>query len=108
VALKSRDLPATERFYTEVLGFRIAFPYPGMLFLETPGGDDTINFVATRRPFDPGAGGLDHFGIHVPPARWRRALAALRRARVRVRGRRGRDAVYVRDPNGYTVELYRD
>jgi len=24
------------------------------------------------------------------------------------RGRRGRWAVYIRDPNGYTVELYRD
>jgi catechol 2,3-dioxygenase-like lactoylglutathione lyase family enzyme len=52
--------------------------------------------------------GLEIAFHHVRPARWRRALAALRRARVRIRGRRGADAVYIRDPNGYTVELYRD
>ena len=35
-------------------------------------------------------------------------MARLGRAEVRIEGRRGRDAVYVKDPNGYTVELYRD
>jgi catechol 2,3-dioxygenase-like lactoylglutathione lyase family enzyme len=107
VALKSRDLAATERFYTTVLGLRIAFPSRGMLFLESPGGGDLLNFVATRGRVDARAGGFDHFGLHLPPARWRRAVAALRRAGVRIRGRRP-GAVYVRDPNGYTVELYCD
>ena len=45
---------------------------------------------------------------HVPGARWTKMLAALKRAGVRIRGRRGRWSVYIRDPNGYTVELYRD
>jgi catechol 2,3-dioxygenase-like lactoylglutathione lyase family enzyme len=108
LALRTRDLRATEQFYVDVLGLRVAFPHRGMLFLTTPGGDDLLNFVETRRPFDPEAGGLDHFGLHVPAARWRPLRAALRRARVAVRSRRGRAAVYVRDPNGYTVELYRD
>lgn len=108
VALRSRNLPATERFYVDVLGLEIAFPHRGMLFLRTPGGDDLLNFVQAHRPFDPGAGGFHHLGLHVPPARWRQTLARLRRAGVRVRGRRGRSAVYVEDPNGYTVELYRD
>jgi catechol 2,3-dioxygenase-like lactoylglutathione lyase family enzyme len=79
-----------------------------MLFLESPGGDDLLNFVGTRRDFDAAAGGLDHFGIHVRHAGWRPLVARLRRAGVRIESRRGRDAVYVRDPNGYTVELYRD
>jgi catechol 2,3-dioxygenase-like lactoylglutathione lyase family enzyme len=35
-------------------------------------------------------------------------MSRLEQAGVRIAGRRGRDAVYVRDPNGYTVELYRD
>jgi len=43
-----------------------------------------------------------------PSGRWTKTLAALKRAGVRIRGRRGRWAVYIRDPNGYTVELYRD
>jgi catechol 2,3-dioxygenase-like lactoylglutathione lyase family enzyme len=108
LALKTTDLAATERFYTEVLGLEIAFPHVGMLFLRAPGGDDLLNFVHTRRPFDPRAGGFDHFGLPVPPGRWREVTGRLRRAGVRVRDRRGSDAVYVRDPNGYTLELYRD
>jgi catechol 2,3-dioxygenase-like lactoylglutathione lyase family enzyme len=108
LALRSRDLAATERFYREVLGLRRAFDHPGMLFLETPGSDDLLNFVATRAKFDPRAGGLDHFGLHVPRARWKAVRAALKDAGVKIRGRRGRSAVYVEDPNGYTVELYID
>src|SRR2546427_5882785 len=66
LALKSRDLHATERFYCDLLGLEIAFPHDGMLFLRTPAGDDLLNFVETRRTFDPKAGGFDHFGFHVP------------------------------------------
>jgi catechol 2,3-dioxygenase-like lactoylglutathione lyase family enzyme len=108
LALKSRDLGATERFYLDVLGFEVAFPHAGMLFLRTPGGDDLLNFVETDARFDPKAGGLEHFGLHVPPARWRAVLGGLERAGVKIRDRRGEDAVYIEDPNGYTVELYRD
>jgi catechol 2,3-dioxygenase-like lactoylglutathione lyase family enzyme len=108
LALKTRDLKATERFYTDVLGLAIAFPHPGMLFLTTGEGDDLLNFVATRKPFDPRAGGFDHFGLHVSPAQWKKVRAALKRARVPIQGRRGRSAVYIEDPNGYTVELYCD
>ena len=108
IALRSRDLRTTERFYVDVLGLRVAFPHAGMLFLESPGGGDLLNFVGTRRAIDAHASGLDHMGFRVPPGAWRAAMARLRRAGVRITGRRGRDAVYFRDPNGYTVELYRD
>jgi catechol 2,3-dioxygenase-like lactoylglutathione lyase family enzyme len=108
VALRTRDLRGTERFYTEVLGLEIAFPHRGMLFLQSPGGDDLLNFVETRKPFDPGAGGFDHFGIHLPRPAWRKTCEKLKQAGVPVRGRRGRSAVYIEDPNGYTVELYCD
>jgi catechol 2,3-dioxygenase-like lactoylglutathione lyase family enzyme len=108
LALKSRDLAETERFYTGVLGFEVAFTHRGMTFLRSPGGDDLLNFVRVRGRFDPEAGGLEHFGIRVPRPQWRTLLASLDRAGVAIRGRRGRSAVYVRDPNGYTVELYCD
>ncbi len=108
LALRTRDLRRTERFYRDVLGLARAFDHPGMLFLETPGGRDLLNFVGTRRRFDPAAGGLDHFGLHVPPARWREVRERVKRAGVRIRGRRGRTAIYIADPNGYTVELYCD
>lgn len=108
VALKTRDLPRTERFYVDVLGLRIAFPHRGMIFLETPGGRDLLNFVETRRKFDPAAGGLDHFGLHFSRARWKKVCARVKRAGVKARGRRGSTAIYIEDPNGYTVELYCD
>jgi catechol 2,3-dioxygenase-like lactoylglutathione lyase family enzyme len=90
LALKTRDLRVTERFYVDVLGLETAFRHPGMVFLRTPGGSDLLNFVETRRRVDARRGGLDHFGLHLPPARWRAIRARLRRARVRIAGRRGR------------------
>jgi catechol 2,3-dioxygenase-like lactoylglutathione lyase family enzyme len=106
LALRTRNIEKTRRFYVETLGLEEAFEHPGMIFLATPGGDDLMNFIATRARILPG--GLDHFGFQVPVRRWRALLARLRRAGVAIRGRRGRSAVYIRDPNGYTVELYRD
>jgi len=108
LALKSRDLAATERFYIDLLGLEIAFPHRGMLFLQTPGGDDLLNFVATRGAVEPDRGGFDHFGLQFRPAEWRKVCERIKRAGVRVHGRRGRSAIYVEDPNGYTVELYCD
>ena len=33
LALKTRDLERTERFYIDILGLKPAFPHDGMLFL---------------------------------------------------------------------------
>lgn len=108
IALKCRDLDETERFYVGILGLVVAFPHRGMLFLRTPGEEDLLNFIATDERFDLGASGVDHFGPHVAPRAWRGALARLKRHGVAIDGRRGTDAVYITDPSGYTVELYRD
>lgn len=108
LALLSRDLAASERFYADALGLKVAFRARGMTFIATPGGEDLINFVATDKRFRPESGGLDHFGIAVPRPAWAKTLKRLQQRGVEICGRRGPDAVYIRDPNGYTVELYRD
>ena len=108
IALKTTDLEATERFYIDVLGFEHMFPEEGMLFLQTPSGDDILNFIRTLGRFDPRAGGLDHFGIHVLESDWSQLPAQLERAGVPIQGRRGKVAIFIEDPNGYTVELYKD
>jgi len=108
LALKTRDLAATARFYVDVLGLKTAFPHEGMIFLETPGGRDLLNFVGTRARFDPDAGGFDHFGLHFPRAQWKTVCARVKKAGVPIRGRRAGTAIYIEDPNGYTVELYCD
>jgi len=95
LALKTRDLGRTERFYTDVLGLRQAFPHRGMLFLETPGGEDLLNFVETRRKFDPAAGGLDHFGLQVPRSQWKSVRARVERLYLGGRSMGGRIASHV-------------
>jgi len=108
LALKTRDLERTARFYIDILGLKTAFPHDGMIFLETPGGHDLLNFVGTRARFDTAAGGFDHFGLHFSRAEWKKVCARVKKAGVRVRGRRAGAAIYIEDPNGYTVELYCD
>ncbi len=108
LALRTHDLESTRRFYVEVLGLREAFPHPGMIFLETPGGGDLPNFVRVRRRVDPRVGGLDHFGLYIGPKRIGALRRRLKTAGVKVVGRRGRWSIYIKDPNGYTVELYAD
>ena len=46
LALKTRDLRTTERFYVDVLGLGIAFPHEGMLFLPP---EDSITKIQARR-----------------------------------------------------------
>jgi len=108
LALKTGDLETTRRFYVGVLGLREAFPHPGMLFLETPGGGDLLNFVGVRRRVNCRAGGLDHFGFYVGERRLASLRRRLKAAGVKVVGRRGRWSIYIKDPTGYTVELYAD
>ena len=108
IALKTRDLVRTERFYLDVLGLQTAFTHEGMIFLETPGGRDLLNFVGTRGRVDPARGGFDHFGLRFPRAEWKKLCARIKSARVKVTGRRDGSAIYIEDPNGYTVELYCD
>ncbi len=108
LSLKTLDLPATERFYTEVLGLRVAFRHKGMVFLKSPGEEDVLDFCQVPRGFDPKAGGLDHFGLHVDRRRLRALRERLKAAGAKIVGRRGRWAFYFEDPNGYTVELYAD
>jgi len=108
IALKTRDLARTERFYIDVLWLKTAFTHDGMIFLETPGGRDLLNFIGTRGKLDAGRGGLDHFGLYFPRAEWRKVCARVKDAKVKITGRRDASSIYIEDPNGYTVELYCD
>lgn len=108
LSLKTRDLKATERFYTGVLGLEVAFRHRGMVFLQTPGGEDLLDFCQVRTPFDPDGGGFDHFGIRVDRKRFAPLRERLKAAGVPLTGRRGRWGIYFKDPNGYTVEIYAD
>jgi catechol-2,3-dioxygenase len=108
IALRARDLKATEKFYTEVLGLKVAFRHPpGMIFLRTPGTSDLLNFVrSAKRPS--GHQGLEHIGFKVTPAALKRLEKKLNGHGIAIDGRRGKSAIYFSDPNGYQIEYYCD
>jgi len=108
IALKARDLKKTEEFYIGVLGMKIAFRHPPkMLFLTTPGGHDLINFVKSAARIS-GTQALEHLGFKVTAAGLRNIERKLKLHGVKIAGRRGQDAIYFSDPNGYQIEYYCD
>lgn len=108
LSLKTRDLKKTERFYTEVLGLKVAFRVPPKrIFLSWPKEDDLLDFVKTNEKIDP-TRGLDHFGFKVSRATLKEVEKKLKKNGVEIEGRRGRSSIYFRDPNRYWVEFYCD
>jgi catechol 2,3-dioxygenase-like lactoylglutathione lyase family enzyme len=108
IALKTRDLKKTEAFYTGVLGLKVAFRHPpDMLFLTTPGSGDLINFVKSAKKSS-GTQGLEHIGFKVTAAGLKRLKRTLKENHVKIEGRRGKEAIYFSDPNGYRIEYYCD
>jgi catechol-2,3-dioxygenase len=108
IALKTSDLKKTEAFYINVLGFKVAFRHPpNMLFLTTPGSGDLLNFVRSARKVS-GSQGLEHIGFKITAAGLKRLEKTLKTNNVAIDGRRGKDAIYFSDPNGYQIEYYCD
>ncbi|HEX9263715.1 MAG TPA: VOC family protein [Candidatus Binatia bacterium] len=108
IALKSPDLKKTEEFYIGVLGFKVAFRHaPSMIFLTTPGSGDLLNFVKSSTRVS-GTQGLEHIGFKVTAAKLKKLETILKERGVKIDGRRGKDALYFVDPNGYQIEYYCD
>ena len=108
IALRSRDLKQTEKFYTEILGLKVAFRVPpDMVFLSTPGGADLLKFVRSKARLSASAG-LGHFGFKTTTAGLKRLEKKLKEQGIAIEGRRGKNAIYISDPNGYCIEYYCD
>jgi catechol 2,3-dioxygenase-like lactoylglutathione lyase family enzyme len=108
IALKSRDLKKTEEFYIGVLGCKVAFRHPpSMIFLTTPGSGDLLNFVKSSARTS-GTQGLEHIGFKVTAAQLKKTERTLKERGVKIAERRGKDAFYFFDPNGYQIEYYCD
>ena len=108
IALKSRDLKKTEEFYVGVLGCKVAFRHPpSMIFLTTPDSGDLLNFVKSSARIA-GAQGLEHLGFRMSAVQLRKMGKLLKKRGVKIDGRRGKNAFYFTDPNGYQIEYYCD
>jgi catechol 2,3-dioxygenase len=116
VHLKVADLERSLRFYRDVLGFEVTTTRPGAAFLSAGGYHHHIAIntweSAGGQPPAPGTTGLYHVAILYPS---RRLLAdALRRlieANIPLDGASDHgvsEALYLSDPDGNGVELYRD
>src|SRR5258708_10205574 len=106
IALKSRDLKKTEEFYIGVLGCKVAFRHPpSMIFLTTPGSGDLLNFVKSAARTS-GTQGLEHIGFKMTAAQLKKMERTLKERGVKIADRRGKDAFYFFDPNGYQIESY--
>jgi catechol 2,3-dioxygenase-like lactoylglutathione lyase family enzyme len=105
------DLARSLRFYEQVFGMEEQFrDGPNMVFLTTPGSQDSITL--NEQPDDPriGVGGVDHIGFRlVDTADLDDAIRQVEAAGGRLvkRGEHapGAPFAYVADPDGYLIEL---
>ena len=111
IQISVTDLDKSLAFYTGLLGMKESFRVGGgLVFLSTPGSNDLLTLRPVDGPVDPEAGGLQHFGFSVAPEDHEAAVAEAKAfgAEVVDAGRQGRDErpyAYIKDPDGYVIEL---
>jgi catechol 2,3-dioxygenase len=116
VHLKVADIPRALGFWRDVLGFEVTQERPGAVFLSAGGYHHHIALntweSAGATPPPPHHTGLFHVAILYPDrASLAEALRRLRAAGIALEGASDHgvsEALYLRDPDGNGVELYRD
>ena len=110
--LKVRDLARSERFYTEVVGFRIAGRRTGMCFLSLgKQPHDLALYEAGPRASMPGAGnlGVVHLAFAMEDEGALRGFYVLLKGKAQILGAVDHvvsRSFYIADPDGYILEFY--
>lgn len=113
------DRDAARRFYVDILGFAPLLDTPRMLALDVAGQSVLLLFQrgATSEPLvgeggvipPHGAEGQQHLAFAIPADALDSWIARLEREGIeiesRVRWARGGESIYLRDPDGHSVEL---
>jgi glyoxylase I family protein len=119
-ALICRDVEATIRFYQELLGFPLVElvenrDYTGSSHFFFDVGNRTLlgffDFPGHDHPdFQETIGGVQHIALSVSAEQFDRAKERFDANRIEYLGpdRGVEDSLYVRDPNGVGIELYRE
>lgn len=113
VVLTVRDLDVARRFWTDVLGCTLDHVNEAIALVQLRFGEALIDLVPARDGAVPGARGVDHVCLSIACDDLGRLAAALRARGVTVEGdvvqRRGAfgtgPSLYLRDPDGYLIEL---
>ena len=111
VVLTVHDIAATQRFYIEKLGCTLDHVNERIGLVHLRFGEHMIDLLAAGP--EPRAGGVDHVCLSIRCDDLAQAAAALRARGVAVEGdvveRRGAygtgPSIYIRDPDGYRIEL---
>lgn len=109
VVLRVADQAASERFYTEVLGCTLDHVNERVRLVQLRFGEQLIDLLPGRR----GADGMDHFCLSIKCDDLPAVAGWLRECGVTLEGevveRRGAfgtgPSLYLRDPDGYLIEL---
>jgi catechol 2,3-dioxygenase-like lactoylglutathione lyase family enzyme len=112
VVLRVRDQDASRRFYMERLGCTLDHVNEKVSLVQLRFGDQLIDLLPARDGDAPPRG-MDHFCLSIRCDDLGKAAEALSRAGVTLEGdvvqRRGAygtgPSLYVRDPDGYLIEL---
>jgi len=110
IGLAVRDAERSFRFYRRVFGVRVVWRGEGEIQVQTPGRRDVIAFVEV--PSKAGRmAGVTHFGFRLTsPKDIDAAAKAVERAGGRVLRRGefvpGEPYLFIRDPDGYEVEIW--
>ena len=109
IVLRVRDQAATQKFYTDVLGCKVERVNPEIALIQLRFGEHLIDLIPGRRSDD----GLEHYCLSIRCDDLAGLAAALGADGVAVEGEIlprtgawGRSpSLFIRDPDGYLIEL---
>lgn len=113
IVLYVRDQAASQKFYESVLGCTVAKINPVVKIVHLRFGEQLIDLIPGEGPVQAGKRGVEHFCLSVMCDDMAAAAATLREQGVQVEGENPKffgaygdsPSFYVRDPDGYKVEL---
>lgn len=113
VVLVVRDQAASQRFYTDVLGARLDHVNERVSLVQLRFGEHLIDLLPATPEREVGRGGLDHFCLSIRCDDLEAVARELTTRGVNLEGgvvsRRGAygtgPSLYLRDPDGYLIEL---
>jgi catechol 2,3-dioxygenase-like lactoylglutathione lyase family enzyme len=110
INLNVRDVGRSLKFYQNAFGLEVKFwEGKSMVFLQSPGANDTITLCQVKENDPVGSGGVSHFGFSIAGNNLdemvRQVVSAGGKLQSRGEHAPGVPFAYFADPDGYVIEL---